>query len=360
MPIKQTFILGLIAGAACLRAASLAQLIPQSDAIVLGSQSSVAVVGTMALLSISVERVFTGNVGVGSEIAATWNIQHVAFPIPSGSYTQRGIWFLQRAADGGWACIPAASYGNKKLTLADLPLPVSTGPLPSALAYDPSNTALLDQLVFEVAATQPSDPKVLLNSLGGSSSASVTQALHYIAGNRAGDLGLMGLSALVGQGDIPSLLQVEQMAGTLAMTSYGAQMLVSTIGGGFRNPDPSGVASLGRMATSPNSPAKLQLAATQALKAIHTAAALPYLGLIAMGHSAQLQLLAAQGISFFANGIGIPTSANAASMAWLGSGQPSSYATPETKQHLGYQIGQGESSYIAYWQSWWQQHPELR
>jgi len=113
------------------------------------------------------------------------------------------------------------------------------------------------------------------------------------------------------------------------------------------------------MATSPNSPAKLQLAATQALKAIHTAAAMRYLGLLATGPSAELQLPAAQGISFFVNGIGIPTSASSASMAWLGSGQPSGYATPDTKQHLGYRIGQGESAYIAYWQSWWQQHPEI-
>ena len=238
MPIKQTFVLALIARAACLHAATLAQLIPQSDAIILGSQSSVAVVGTLAILNISVERVFTGNVGVGSVIAVTWSMQHVAFPVASGSYSQRGIWFLQRAADGSWACIPASSYGNKKLTLADLPLPASTGALPPALAYDPSNTALLDQLVLEVAATQPSDPNVVINSLGGSSSASVTQALHYIAGNRTGDLGLMGLAWLIGQGDVPSLLQAEQMASKLEMTSYGAQYLVGTIGAAFRNPDP--------------------------------------------------------------------------------------------------------------------------
>jgi hypothetical protein len=358
MPIRQTFVLTLIAGAACLRAASLAQLIPQSDAIILGTQSFVAVAGTAATLTISVERVFTGNVVVGSVIAATWSVPRGSRPLSSGPYSQRGIWFLQRGSDGSWACITAASYGNKKANLADIPLPVSAGTLPPVLAYDPSNTALLDQLVLEVAATQPSDPMVVINSLGGSSSASVTQALRYLAG-KPGDLGLMGLACLIGQGDVPSLLQVEQMASTLAVTSYGGQFLVGTIGGGFRSPDPGGVASLGRMATSPHSSAELQLAATQALKAIHTPAAMPYLGLLATGTSAELQLPAAQGISFFVNGIGIPTSSTSASMAWLGSGQPSGYATPETKQHLGYRIGQGESSYVAYWQSWWQQHPEL-
>jgi hypothetical protein len=68
---------------------------------------------------------------------------------------------------------------------------------------------------------------------------------------------------------------------------------------------------------------------------------MPYLGSLVMRPSAQLQLLAVQGISFFVNGIGMPASANSASMAWLGSGQPSGYATPETKRHLGYRIGLG-------------------
>jgi hypothetical protein len=358
MSIRQTFVSTLLAGAACLHAASLAQLIPQSDAIILGTQSFVAVAGTAATLSISVERVFTGNIGVGSEIAVTWSMPRTAYPVTSGPYSQRGIWFLQRAPDGSWACIPAASYGNKNVNMADLPLPASAEALPSALAYDPSNTALLDQLVLEVSATQPGDPNVVINSLGGSSDASVTQALRYVAGNRTGALGLLGLASLIRRGDVPSLLQVEQTAGTLVMTSYGTATLANSVGAAFRNPDPSGVASLGRMATSSNSPPALQLAATQALKAIHTAAAMPYLGSLAMGPSAKLQFLAAQGISFFANGAGIPTSANVASMAWLNSRQPSAYSTADTQRHFGPAAG-GETAFIAYWQSWWQQHPEL-
>jgi hypothetical protein len=90
----------------------------------------------------------------------------------------------------------------------------------------------------------------------------------------------------------------------------------------------------------------------------YSPAALPYLGLLVTGPSASLQLPAAQGISYFVNGVGVVTPQSAASMSYLGSGQPSVYYTADTKSHLGYRTGQ-EASFIAYWQGWWQQHPEL-
>jgi hypothetical protein len=346
-----------MASAAALRGASLVQLVPQSDAIVVGTQSAVARSGDAVTFNLAVERVFKGNLGVGSVVGVTWSSTRSAAAHWAGSPSYRGIWFLQQAPGGGWACIPAASIGNRT-TVADLPFPVSTGPLPAALAYDPSNTALTDQLALEIAATQPANPAVVLYALAGGSSASALQALRYVAANRSGDLGLIGLAGLIEQNDVPTMLQVEQMAGALDMTSYGARALAASISIVFRNPDPSGVASLGRIATSPTAPAKLQEAATEALRAIHSPAALPYLGLLVTSNSASLQLPAAQGISYFVNGVGVVTPQSAASMSYLGSGQPSVYYTADTKSHLGYRTGQ-EASFIAYWQGWWQQHPEL-
>ena len=139
-------------------AASLANLVPQSDAIVVGTQSDLAQAGTKgATFNITVERVFKGNVAVGSLLPVTWDGQH-GTGVAAGSLPQRGIWFLQQGTDGAWLCIPAASAGNVVL-FTDLPLPVSTGQLPSAIAYDPTTTAVTDQLALEVAATQPRDPR---------------------------------------------------------------------------------------------------------------------------------------------------------------------------------------------------------
>jgi hypothetical protein len=112
------------------------------------------------------------------------------------------------------------------------------------------------------------------------------------------------------------------------------------------------------MATSVGVPAKLQSAAAAALAAIHSPEPVPYLGLLLTGTSAQLQLYGAQGVSFFVNGVGIVTPQTMPGMSHLNSRQPRSYYGTDTMRHIGPASNQGDS-YIAYWQAWWQQHPEL-
>ena len=85
---------------------------------------------------------------------------------------------------------------------------------------------------------------------------------------------------------------------------------------------------------------------------------MPCLGVLVASQPAQLKLYGAQGLSFFANGVGIVTPESVPSLSWLNSRQPGAYSNAETEQHIGYRTGQ-EGPFIAYWRDWWQQHPEL-
>ena len=289
-------------------------------------------------------------------LSVTWDGQHGAGAW-TGSPPQHGIWFLQQGTGGVWLCIPAASSGNV-VFFTDLPLPVSAGTLPAGLSYDPTATALTDQLVLEVAATQPRDPSLILRLVGGLGSAAVSQAFRYLAGNQSGDLQLAGLSGLIALGDIPTLLQLEQTAAAIDFSGYGGHLVTLSVGASYLITDPTGVASLGRMATSGKMPPQLQQAAANALRTAHTPAAVPYLGLLLSSTSQQMQMYGAQGISFFVNGVGIPTPQTMASLSHLNSRQPSSYSNADTQRNIGPGRGQ-ETAFIAYWQNWWQQHPEL-
>ena len=158
-------------------------------------------------------------------------------------------------------------FEREFIAFADLSLPVA-GVLPGELAYDPANTALTDQLVLEVAATQPRDPTLILRVTSGVTSAAVTRAFRYLADYRSGDLALVGLAGLIQRGDVPTLLRVEQTAASVDWNGQGGGEIAGAIGWIFRSPDPAGVASLGRMATSSSSPTQLQTAAANALKAL--------------------------------------------------------------------------------------------
>jgi hypothetical protein len=153
------------------------------------------------------------------------------------------------------------------------------------------------------------------------------------------------------------LLQAEKTMANLAPEDSNAGVLASAIFTAFRTPDPEAVASLGRMASGKGSP-KLKAAAAAALAAIHSADAVPWLGSLLSDPQQQVQIYGAQGLSFFANGAGIPTSETTKQLTHLNQRQPTSYRTAETDRHIGPVTGQPEP-FLDFWRGWWQQHPEL-
>jgi hypothetical protein len=338
-----------------LKATSLSYLVSSADAIVVGTESAAVQAGDTATFYLNVERVFTGPIPVGATVNVTW--QKAKTGVPDGSPVFRGIWFLKQSTNGGWDCLPAGTIG-KVTFFPDLSLPVSQEPLPAQLAYDASSTGLTDQIILETAAGTPrANRRLFLQVLPQPYSQGALQAFRYLASSTAEDQMLLGITALVEAGDTSGLLSAEKLSGTLTLGNPGAD-IATGIQVRFRNADPVAVAALGRMATSSEASALMQNAAAQALVAIHSQTTVPWFGLLLTAPSPQMQIYGAQGLSYFVNGVGIPTVETMSSLEFLNNRQPSPYRTADTDRNIGFPTGQPEA-FIQFWQTWWQTHPEL-
>lgn len=345
-----------IATSGVVDAASVSSLMSAADAIVVGTESAPLQSGNAVTFYLTVERVFKGGVQTGSVLNVTW-YPRTKLGVPDGSPSIRGIWFLRKAANGSWESIPAAATGNADF-FPDLSLPVCQGALPAQLAYNASATPLADQILLEVAGGVPrANSRLILNIASEVNSPGAVQAFRYLA-SQSSNQRLIGLAGLIEAGDTNGLLAVEAMSGHLTAGAPGADLIASAIKLHFRSADPAAIAALGRMATSNEASSLVKLAAAQTLAAIHGATAVPWLGLLLNGSDVQMQAYGAQGLSYFANGVGIPTPQTMPRLDHLNQRQPSAYRTPDTDQHIGYAPGQ-VSSFIQYWQGWWTQHPEL-
>lgn len=298
-----------------------------------------------------------GSIQQGSTLNVIWAGKRTGVPDKDPSF--RGIWFLRKAGNGGWDCIPAGATGNATF-FPDLSLPVSVSSLPEALQYDANTTALADKIVLEMAGGIPrANSTAILGVVSDMNTPGVLQVFRYLATSQSMDQKLVGLTGLVRCGEAGGLLSVEALSGSLEDGIPGADMMASAIAL-FRNTDPVGVASLGRMATSSSGSGSsvIQAAAARALVAIHSATAVPWLGLLLSSASTDMQIYGAQGLSYFANGVGIPTPQNSAQLSYMNQRQPSIYRTSETDQAIGYKLGQ-PGPFVQFWQAWWGQHPEL-
>jgi hypothetical protein len=338
-----------------LQATNLSTLIRASDAIVVGTEPLPVEAGNAVSFYLTVERVLTGSVPVGSALSVTWTTNQ-GLQGASGSY--RGIWFLKKSADGSWSCLPAGTIGMLTF-FPDLSLPVSQAPLPPQLAYDAGATALADQVILEMAAAPPrANSRLLFEVVPRPFSQGALQAFRYLAASPEADRMLLGVTALVEAGDTNGLLLAEKASADLANSAPGADLLATTIKVRFRNPDPLAIAALGRMATAVGTPSLMQNAAAQALVAIHSQDDVPWLGSLLSSSSPQMQIYGAQGLSYFANGVGIPAVETMKSLDHLNKRQPSPYHTSETDRHIGFRAGD-QTPFIQYWLDWWQAHPEI-
>ena len=322
----------------------------------IGTESAQIQAGNTINFSLAVEWTFSGTLQAGNVIFVTSDPQ---LPRPvrlDNSTGLRGIWFLKQGDGGNWECIPAAHSGNGTIFFREFPYPVGAGPLPTELAYDDGTTTLSDKLLLEMAAGTANNPGLIINAASGLSSTAVLTAFRYYA-TRPADASLIGLAGLVEMGDPNALLQAAGLASSLNSSTGASGRLISAVSL-FRGTDPSAAASMGQMAVSIANSPQLRLAAARSLLAIHTAAAVPYLRALLSDQSLQLQVVAAQGLSFFVNGVGVPTAQTMPTLSHLNQRQATAYQTIETQQNLGYPAG-GEILFVQYWSAWWNQHQEL-
>jgi hypothetical protein len=339
-----------------LQAASITTLLKGADAVVIGTESNETQSGNQILFNLDIERVFTGSIQAGQVVEARTPNQ-TANPLMLTRQTgYRGIWFLKALDGGGWECAQAWHLGNGPVILEYFAHAATNRPLPACLAYDPASTPIADQLLFEIAGGDFSNG-VIMDSSGDMSSPAVARVFHYLEESGTEEQGRFAMAALIGHGDIASLLGAEKIAGSLGDGTGGATYLINAIGNSHLT-DPVAIACLGRMATTLSSPSPLRAQAAHALYVIHTADTVPWLGALLSDSFRPLQLTAAMGLSVFVSGVGIQTPATMPTLSHLNQRQPGSYRTVDTDQHLGYAKGQ-ESSFLDYWTSWWGRHPEL-
>jgi hypothetical protein len=97
-------------------------------------------------------------------------------------------------------------------------------------------------------------------------------------------------------------------------------------------------------------------ASAHALAAIHTTAALPYLGLLLSDPDATLRAEGIGGMAAFANGLSTQTNAAVPSLAHMQLPANAPYRTSDTIAHfaLGSQtIERREEFYLSFWKQWW-------
>jgi hypothetical protein len=184
-------------------------------------------------------------------------------------------------------------HQRKCRVFPELSLPISQGPPPVQLSYVAGHTPLADQIVLEMAGGPPRpNSRMILNIASGLNTPGALQAFRYLAASSASDQNAVGLTGLIRAGDTNRLLAVEAVA---AQPPPAADLIAAAIRFQFRSSDPIAVASLGRMATSSQASPIIANAAAQALVAIHSAAALAWLGKLLNGSSSSMQIYGAQG-----------------------------------------------------------------
>jgi hypothetical protein len=356
MLLRASLLLFVTTTCQLLPARPLSALVSGSDAIVAGTEFAETQAGNTVSFNLNVDRVFSGNLQSGATLNVVWHPKgFVSLPDKSPAY--RGIWFLKSAANGTWECLSAGATGNAEF-FPDLSLPISTGTLPMQLAYDAASTTVTDQIILEAAAGSPrSNSRMILDVISGLNSPGALRALGYLA-TLAGDQGIVGIAGLIRAGDTAGITAAEAQAESLAAGTPGADLIPSSIRLFFRSTDPAAVAVLGRIALSTTASPLMRDAAVAALVGVHPAAALPVFVTLLNGSSQASQIYGAQGLSYFVNGVGIPTAETMVTLSHLNQRQPSAYRTPDTDKHIGYVPGQ-QGAFISYWQTWLAAHPQL-
>jgi hypothetical protein len=326
--------------------APIERLVGQADAVIIGVASQPVKNGHFVALHLVAERVFKGSVAPGAVLNLDWDTgtDDILWKTPP---TLHGIWFL-RSTPGGWEIIPAKPSQRK--ALSELLYPTSAAGLPSALTYS-DNDSVSDKLIIEAASVPSNDPSDILNAASGSNSPAVTRLFRYLAQSKSVNERVAGFAGLLERGDDAAIQQLENESQSLsASRAFGR--VAAAVAFAFRNAAPESVNALGRIATAQKQDPKLRWAAAQALSAIHTREALPYLAVLLDDPNPALVSYGVVGLGFFANGVGMQTIAGMPGLDHLNKRQPSAYRTSETQKYLGMAPGR-QQEYVDFWRRWW-------
>jgi len=344
---------------------SLTDLTAGADSIVVGTAMRVSQGGNGVSLTLAIDRVLKGDVGMNGTIASVlWVITpaDAAQAVTPTAASGPGIWFLQRAS-GGWTLLPVMQ-GSVPLSTSYFPVP--PGPLVAAYAYGAASP-LADKLACELGSA--------IESANGSYSIQM-RTLHYglldqlgssyvpvlyqrLAASASPAQRLLGLAGLIRGGSSGALVGLGQSASTLVANPKEGGTLLLSIRDYFRSTDTMSLNALAQLEGSSDTNGALREAAAHALAAIHTVGTLPSLAALLDDVDSNLRAEAIGGLGSFANGLAIQTTSGVPSLAFLQFPASAPYLTPATKANfaLGTRaIERNEASYLAFWKQWWAQN----
>jgi hypothetical protein len=335
---------------------SAANLTDRADAVVVGEVISGQSVASYVLLTIRADRVLKGNVVGGTVISVEWD-RPPANATPSQLSGNYGMWFLRVGGAAPWTLLPA-NASNVRLPLGLACYPVQKGSLPSVSAPAGSPPADLVALELATSTEQLSSTSVqfyysakgLLSTPASATVSSVHARLSQSTDLQVQSVGLIGR---LQQGDAAALAELPQTPEAFRKLALNLEMAAAIRN--FRNPTPSAVQSLGRLATSSTAARPVVLSSADALRAIHTKDSLPFLVSLLDSSDAEIRHQGLAGLSMFVENLPVQTPEMVPAMTWLKQQGPAPYRTADTDRYsakFGEPSGR-QAEYVTFWKSWW-------
>lgn len=331
-------------------------LTQQADAVVVGKIASAEPGATNPKLLLMIDRVFKGSLVPGETI----NI------LPAGGQPKRAagqlwgdyaIWFLQSNGVGNWRIMHVPGAQSLESSCYRIPEGFPAASVQGANGTAPS---VIDLVLAELTnAAERLDPWgiefdwLVLNFRHMPPSASLIAAYRRMSESSKIQVKYFGLSGLL-KGDAASLEQMPLDDATLAqLPSTVRQLVLGPLG--TRDPSPSTIAVLGRIATTQNLRVGTRGSAARSLAMIHTKETLPFLAVLLDSPDSALRSWAFVGFTRFVNNLPIDVPEMMTTMAWAEPQGPAPYRTAETDRHIASTIvpDAKHAEYTSFWKAWW-------
>jgi hypothetical protein len=337
--------------------ATLSDLASTADSIVVGLVSSRQENENNVEFSIAVEKVLKGETSASVHIIHQRIRPGISIGSPASARIDtplHGIWFLKQTEAGGWDILEISRLVLFWSTPSVLP------PFYQSLATD----SLVDRLVLLAAAgieVQGAQPERLIGATGSSNTRALKAVFLRFTQAQSTPFRSAGLAGMLWGSQSGSIGQLVRLW-PMIQHERGATDVIRALRDAFRDPSPDTVIQLGQFAAEiEGASPELHHAAIRALSAIHTKESLSFLAPLLESADTDDQGRAVYAMGSFANGCPAQTLENTKSLEFLQFKNPSPYRNSATIQNFGFRGGPAdqESRLVAFWKTWWNQHPEL-
>lgn len=340
--------------------AKISDIVPKADAIVIGAITGGVQSPENLSLDIDVIRTLKGGpVPPVVHISHPWTRVGIAYPqTASISANFLGIWFLKSGGASGFDVLAASGPGG---ILPGLFWP-AVKTLPPSYEY-PAGAALTDAIVFELGAGIEStgrNPETFLYAVESLNTPAVQSVLSRFLKSKVLSFRSAAVAAMLERAQEGSIATLAQVWPSISQDP-SRTLVLTALHDAFRDTAPAAVQQLASLASVPAISADLRAAAVNALAAIHTREALPFLATLLQSADTNKRVKGVFGLSSFANGCEPQTPANAVSLAYLQIPASAPYETTETVANFAFEQmpDNQEAALVSFWSSWWNEHPEL-